>query len=267
MSSPLCRLYSAWEFDSENYKNPDEIGEYAFTSAYLELKDGLTLSECFDRSVTEKLRHRFTASEVDEICNTFEVESFSTIENYTDEHYDSLLSRFGEDRMNYLRDSFYLAHIQEGLMQRAIHYILYLNCSNADIERAEEKLKAGAWASLLGGDPRDVKRNEHRQALRENEGTQTFDVGYRIAGKFIRSYTQGVTTGNNGVATSSRGYGKRRAHYHHFWIGPRDGKLADDIMAPKPGERGLILKWLEATEIHPELRDDLATDVPVDRQD
>ena len=34
-------------------------------------------------------------------------------------------------------------------------------------------------------------------------------------------------------------------------------------MSPGPGERGLVLKWLEATEIHPELRDDQAIVVPV----
>ena len=53
-----------------------------------------------------------------------------------------------------------------------------------------------------------------------------------------------------------QGYSKRRAHFHHFWIGPKNGALADDIMNPKAGERSLRLRWIEATEIHPELRDE-----------
>ena len=38
-------------------------------------------------------------------------------------------------------------------------------------------------------------------------------------------------------------------------------------MRPAPGERGLVLYWLDATEIHPELKDDLATVVEVERQE
>lgn len=35
-------------------------------------------------------------------------------------------------------------------------------------------------------------------------------------------------------------------------------------MHPQKGERGLVMYWLEATEIHSELRDDLATEVGVE---
>ena len=245
-------LYTAWQFREDQYLN-----------AELGLKDGMTVDDCFEAIIVGNLRRYFSAGEVEEIKKVFGVKRLSDLTSLSTQHYLSLEERFGK-RVESISGAIQMANVQELLMERALHIVLYLACDNADIEAAEEKLKAGVWASSIGGEPREVKRNERRQALRETEGAQIKDVGYRIAGKFRRSFSgenkEGTGTG------AKQGYGKRRAHFHHFWIGPRDGAIAKDIMHPGPGEKGLRLRWLEATEIHPELRDDKATVVDVEKK-
>lgn len=245
-------LHSAWEFDNGNHN---------FVHAHIDLKDGWTLARCTGFIMEKLLRQHFSTAEVAEIKK--EIGDFGDGMAFDEGSYDRLETRFGS-RFEHIKNAYYLSRIQETLTQRVIHYILYLNCNNADIESVEEKLKAGAWASILGEETKEVKRAAKRQALRENEGTIINDVGYRIAGKFKRSYSgEGKNKTGNETGTK-RGYGKRRAHYHHFWIGPRDGAIAEDIMNPCDGERGLVLYWLDATEIHPELKDEKATIVPVE---
>lgn len=247
-------LHTTWQYQGDHY-----------LYANMPLKDGMTIDDCFDSIVVENLKRYFSVGEIEDVKKVFGVTRLSELTALSADAYLELKKRFG-GRVDEIAHSIQLANVQEVLMQRAIHIILYLACDNADIEAAEEKLKAGAWASSIGGEPREVKRNERRQALRETEGVTVQDVGYRIAGKFRRSYS-----GENGKSESTgtgvtRGYGKRRSHFHHFWIGPRDGAIATDIMNPKPGEKGLKLRWVEATEIHPELRDGNATVVEVERQ-
>lgn len=108
-------------------------------------------------------------------------------------------------------------------------------------------------ASILGGTPdKPVSKTKRQQIQRQNQEVTVQDVGYRIAGKFKRSYSEGTEESESrGISIGNHGYGKRRAHYHHFWVGPRNGPIAEDIMHPQPGERGLVMYWLEETEIHP----------------
>ena len=244
-------LHTCWQFQGDQYLH-----------ASMMLKDGI--DDCFESIVVENLKRHFSAAEITEIKQIFGVERLSDLTSLSSEAYLELEKRFGS-RVQGISHSIQLANVQEVLMQRALHIILYLACDNADIEAAEEKLKAGAWATSIGGEPRAVKRNERRQALRETEGVNVQDVGYRIAGKYKRSYSEEREKSDSTGTGATRGYGKRRAHFHHFWIGPRDGAIATDIMDPKPGERGLRLRWIEATEIHPELRDGNATIVNVER--
>ena len=244
-------LHTCWQFQGDQYLH-----------ASMMLKDGMTIDDCFESIVVENLKRHFSAAEITEIKQVFGVERLSDLTNLSTEAFHALEKRF-RSRVQDISHSIQLANVQEVLMQRALHIILYLACDNADIEAAEEKLKAGAWATSIGGEPREVKRNERRQALRETERVRVQDVGYRIAGK----YKKGLASehGKSSGTGTARGYGKRRAHFHHFWIGPRDGAIVADIMNPKPGERGLRLRWIEATEIHPELRDENATVVDVER--
>ena len=240
--------------------------EYSYVGSSVELIEGQSLTDCFDVSVEKRMSEKFTSSEINKILQILGVPNFGNLSLFTEQNYDNLKKHFGEEKTEYIMRYLERGSIDETLIQRAIHTILYLNCTNADIESAQEKLKAGAWASLIGGEQTtSVPRAVRRQAIRENEGAQVMDVGYRIAGKFRKGLSgDNRRTPSPGEETIARGYGKRRAHFHHYWVGPRDGKIADDIMNPKPGERGLVLKWIEATEIHPELRDDLTVVVPVE---
>ncbi len=246
-------LHTVWQYVDDKY-----------LYANILLKDGMTIDDCFDSIVTENLKRYFSLKDIDEIKNIFQVKCLSELTYFSKEAYPTLVTRFGR-RAEYINNCIQLANVQEILLQRALNIILYLACDNADIEAAEEKLRAGAWASSVGGEPREVKRPERKRILRETEGVHVQDVGYRIAGNFRASFSTNREKTTSASMSRAQGYGKRRAHFHHFWIGPRDGTLAADIMNPKAGERGLCLRWLEATEIHPELRDDLVTEVPVER--
>ena len=267
------RLYTTWELlhsDSDAHDNYD----FNYTHAYVDLKDDLTIFDCFDQAVLGNLKRDFKAEEVDKIKHIYGGKPLSK-SIYTDDIRNALMDTFGGKRLSTINVALQRASLQVTLLEVAIAFILYLNCTNADIEDAEEKLKAGSWSSLLGGKPDDyVSHKARRNALRDGQNVQAFDVGYRVASKFNRSFSgESLYDGNNSEEAkisnrensigSSRGYSKRRAHYHHYWIGPRDGIVAEDIMHPGPGERGLVLKWLEATEIHPELRVDQAIVVPV----
>lgn len=257
------RLYTTWQLLNSSTK---DFGDYNYTYAFAELKDGLTMDDCFDQAVLENLKRDFKKGEVDRILEIYNGKTFSN-SSYTDEINNALKNTFGEKRLSTIKVALHRAYLQIHLLELAISFILYLNCTNADIENAEDKLKTGSWSSLLGGKPDDyVSHKARRYALRDGQDVQAFDVGYRIASKFNRGFTGATRSNSPGSENStgtSRGFSRRRAHYHHYWIGPRDGVIAEDIMSPGPGERGLVLKWLEATEIHPELRDDQAIVVPV----
>ena len=252
------RLFSTWEA-----KN----GQFEWTS--LDLDRVSTFDDCFDALVKSNLKDvGINENDIPIILRLLRVDRFSDLTELTSFHSSRLASRFGEKKTQLITGSITAANPQEQILQRVIHIILYLNCSNADIEAAEERLKAGAWSNVIGGEELEyVPKTKRKQALQESKETRAFDVGYRIGGKFKRSYSADpVSRGQESKGTGSRGYGKRRAHYHHFWIGPRNGPLAEDIMNPAPGERGLVLYWLDATEIHPELKDDLATVIDVETQ-
>ena len=264
-------LFVTWQLLDSGIR---KFGDYQFTYASVELKDDLTFYDCFDQAVLDNLSRTFKADEVDRIKQVYKGKPFSRTV-FTDDINKALKDSFGEKRLSDISCALNRASLQVVLLEVAIAFILYLNCTNADIEDAEEKLKTGSWSSLLGGKPNDyVSHKMRRNALRDGQNIQAFDAGYRVASKFNRSFSGGSFSDNNNNEGStisnsenstgtSRGYSKRRAHYHHYWIGPRDGIVADDIMHPGPGERGLVLKWVEATEIHPELRDDQAIVVPV----
>lgn len=252
------KLFSTWEATN---------GQFEW--AVLELDRISTFDDCFDALVISNLRSvGIKEDEVPMILRLLRVDRFSDLTELTSFHSTRLAGRFGEEKAQYITGSITAANPQEQILQRVIHIILYLNCTNADIEAAEEKLKAGAWSSIVGGEEVEyVPKTKRKQVLQESKGTKTFDVGYRIGSKFKRSYSADPAAGGQErKGTGSLGYGKRRAHYHHFWIGPRNGPIAEDIMNPAPGERGLVLYWLDATEIHPELKDDLATTIDVERQ-
>lgn len=247
-------LHSAWEAD-----------HYRFLHVHVDLSHDTTLSDVFQRLAVENLLQHFSAKEIEEMLSILDIQKFDSFSSYGEEEINKLKLRF-HNRTDDIIDAIYLSSVQEVMVQRVIHYVLYLNCANADIEAAEEKLKAGCWASILEKESKSapVDRNTRRRALREIEGTTVMDVGYRIASKYKpASFAETSSPTDHSSSGKKRGYSKRRAHYHHFWIGPRNAPIAENFLQPKDGERGMVLYWLDSTEIHPELRDDKVTIIPV----
>lgn len=247
------RLFSSWETAKATFETFD------FDLSTLSVMD-----DAYDIMVKEELaREKFDDPEL--ILKLLRVERYADINYFDQKQINRLSYKYGDDGTIIIQSVVRRVSAHEALLHRVINTVLYLNCTNADIEAAEEKLKADAWASILGGNPnKPVPKTKRQQIQRQNQEVIVQDVGYRIAGKFKRSYSDDGTRENNGIGIGTRGYGKRRAHYHHFWIGPRNGPIAEDIMHPQQGERGLVMYWLEATEIHPELRNDMATEVGVE---
>lgn len=250
------RLHSTWEID-------DCIFEWCF----LDVDETGNFNDWFDHSMEVLLHHN--GVEADEVLPIFGVNRFQDLTALTAEHGTKLVERFGAQKAQTIVDAINKSNLQEVLIARAINIVLYLNCTNADIEAAEEKLKAGAWASIIGDEPREVKRNERRQALREYEGTKILDVGYRVAADFKRSFSEEVekseVKGDEKTGRSVR-YHTRRRHAHHYWVGPRNGPIAEDIMNPGEGERGLVLYWHDVIEVNKHKKTDDAFEVGVKRQ-
>lgn len=219
----------------------------------------------------EVLLH-YNGVEAEEVLPVFGVDRFQELTAITSEHGTKLVDRFGAEKAQTIVDAINKSNLQEVLIARAINIVLYLNCTNADIEAAEEKLKAGAWASIIEGEPREVKRNERRQTLREYEGTKVLDVGYRVAADFKRSFSEdedeeekGEENGGGKTGRSVR-YHPRRRHAHHYWVGPWNGSVAEDIMHPGEGERGLVLYWHDVIEVNKHKKTDDAFEVGVKHQ-
>lgn len=249
-------LNAAWE---------DAGHHYVLTS--LELVEGRTIDDCLDYLIERNLSDRFSEKKIQEIKSTLSIDHFGDIQHYGKDEFSKLEKLLGE-KVTRFSEALHLSMVREALLQRTIHIILYLNASNADIENAAEKLKAGAWASLLEGEPTEEKisRDRKRRALREHEGATVMDVGYRIGADFRRSYSY-ETQKDDGNPTGRRmPYHLRRGHDHMFWVGPRNGPLAEDILHPQEGERGLILRWIDAVEVNKELKQDIATAVRVRKQ-
>lgn len=118
----------------------------------------------------------------------------------------------------------------DSTLKSVIQMLLYINSVNADVEMAEEGAKTKA-------ERKEIKREK------EKTGVEVRNVGYHIGTLIKNQKARGVGSGRGGRKRSHL----RRAHWHHYWVGKRDG------------ERQLILKWVLATAIHPEGLDELPT--------
>ena len=257
------RLYSSWELLNGNY----DLFSFA-------LEQVTAMDDAYDIMVREKLSN-CGYSDPDLILKLLRVERFADIFGIDSKQRNRLSYKFGDKGEYEIIAIIRKVAAHEALLHRVIYTILYLNCTNADIEAAEEKLKEAALASTSSLDGhKPASKTKRQQVLNLNKDAKIMDVGYRTAGKFKRSYSdvnESVDEEDSAISGTrtqyTQGYSKRRAHTHHFWIGPRNGPIAEDIMNPQPGERGLIMYWLEATEIHPELKNDLATVVGVQEEE
>ncbi|MBO4847094.1 MAG: hypothetical protein J5525_12490 [Lachnospiraceae bacterium] len=122
-----------------------------------------------------------------------------------------------------------------------IQFILYLNAINSDQQKNEDRLKED-----------NVPRQKRKEIKRDIEKArvQLIDVGYHV-GKLIKQAKlkeepEKQTAGPNKKGGKKRAH-FRRAHWHHFWTGKRDG------------EQELVLKWVQMTTIHEDEIDDKPT--------
>ena len=247
----------------------------AFLSACVDLSSSHTINDLFDDSVTLCLTMAgYSSEEIDLLKRLCEVSNFHDLTTVTQRHYTRMRVRLRENTPSVFNRAIDMANLEEILMSRLINIILYLGCENADIENAAEKLKAGAMAGIIMDkdaekdkvdEDRHVSKTEARAAIREIGDSTVLDVGYRIASKWRKQAKTDTGEKPKRKGTGGkRGYSPRRGHWHHFWIGPRNGKIAEDIMNPLAGEKGLRRRWLDDTEIHPELKNDQATVIPVE---
>ena len=107
----------------------------------------------------------------------------------------------------------------------AINMVLYLCSSDRDIPDSYIRRSTYRY-----GNPKHIR---------------VWDVGIRI-GSALRRYRRAVEEHQRGSHESPRPH-VRRAHWHHFWTGPRDG------------ERKLVVKWLPPIPSNYDPGDDLPT--------
>ncbi len=107
----------------------------------------------------------------------------------------------------------------------AINMVLYLCSSDRDMPDSYIRRSTNRY-----GNPKHIR---------------IWDVGIRI-GSALRKYRRAVEDHQRGSHESPRPH-VRRAHWHHFWTGPRDG------------ERKLVVKWLPPIPVNYDPGEDLPT--------
>ena len=110
-------------------------------------------------------------------------------------------------------------------MTRVLNLILYVCSVNADIQQSHE--------------PSPAPKRENPKKRNRKSSAFIYDVGFRIGPAL------GAARAQKTLSASGEGPAKaphvRRAHWHHYWKGPRDG------------ERKLILKWLAPIAVNADL--------------
>lgn len=108
---------------------------------------------------------------------------------------------------------------------QAIQLILYLVSTNAEVE-------SGPPPEL--DNPQKAKRGKKKKS-----SVRVKNVGVKIGAAIRKAKAKAVTESTNTTGHGSRkSPHSRRGHWHHYWVGPRDGK------------RELILKWIAPTFVN-----------------
>ena len=115
-----------------------------------------------------------------------------------------------------------------------------LMLDNTVIEKYPVDLVTNGVAYLCSTNADIVPSYKPKAELKPNKGKKRsyatwYDVGYKI-GADLRSYQRIKRENNENQGGSLRPH-MRRAHWHHYWVGP------------KSGDRKLILKWIQSTLI------------------
>lgn len=110
-------------------------------------------------------------------------------------------------------------------LQRILSRALYLSSAEPDIRNPREP------------------RNKPNRHVRNNGPVRHWEVGYRFGAAFRKQLAeaeQRASTGHGGDERNRPRVHVRRAHWHSFWTGPKEG------------ERKLITKWLPPTIVNAE---------------
>lgn len=119
----------------------------------------------------------------------------------------------------------------------ALQFVLYLSSENADVQDIPQPVSKG--------------RKKSGHILDKASEVKEKAVGVRIGSTIRKAKLPSHSSSQGGTGTKVRPH-SRRGHWHHYWIGPRDG------------DRELILKWTAPTFIHvDEFKDDAVVVHPV----
>lgn len=106
----------------------------------------------------------------------------------------------------------------------AVQFILYIVSENADIK------------SIPSNGVRRARKKSKRTLDKAN-GVKEKSVGIRIGNAIRKNKLYNHPSSLNKTGFTKRPH-SRRGHWHHYWVGPRDG------------DRTLVLKWVAPTFIH-----------------
>lgn len=106
----------------------------------------------------------------------------------------------------------------------ALQFVLYIVSENADIQDFSPKKDAKS------------RKKTRRISDKANKVKEKL-VGVRIGSAIRKSRGSSHASLQGSTGLTKRPH-SRRGHWHHYWVGPRDG------------ERSLILKWIAPTVIH-----------------
>lgn len=126
-----------------------------------------------------------------------------------------------------------------------VSLVLYLGAQNRDLQASQPE----------GGQPRNPKPKGTKKGIKlfPAPGPNLWRIGYRV-GAALRS-TRTQDGGSPGGSDDGQGPKKaphlRRAHYHHYWTGPRKD----------PDKRKVVLRWLDPILVNADVQG--ADDRPV----
>ena len=108
---------------------------------------------------------------------------------------------------------------------QAIQLILYLVSTNAEVES--------------GPPPELDNPHKAKKGKKKKSSVKVKNVGVKIGAAIRKAKAKADTASTNTTGHGSRkSPHSRRGHWHHYWVGPRDGK------------RELILKWIAPTFVN-----------------
>lgn len=194
--------------------------------------DGFFVS--IDTNVRKALSIRFTilknGSDYPLYCP---IDSNLTIEEALEVIKASIRDKFGKTPLTGILSDTVAKQFEE--MPILLQLVLYICSINAEVKES------------------DTQKNVYRkpatfqQIKDKRREVRLWECGQKT-GEIIRRFKVSSANNHSSVSTgtgSPKRPHSRRAHYHHYWVGPRDSE-----------ERRLILKWLPPTFINAHMSDD-----------